>query len=62
MTHSIDEERLGVEQSWSGVLAFAETERRLSLWEFETKLRFLMLAHLSQPTPIIAVFSRRGPL
>ena len=44
MTHSIDEARRGVEQSWSGVLAFAETEQRLSLWEFETKLWFLMLA------------------
>lgn len=45
MTHSIDEARRGVEQSWSGVLAVAETEqRRLSLWEFETKLWFLMLA------------------
>jgi len=44
MTHSIDEARRGVEQSWSGVLSFAETEQRLSLWEFETKLWFLMLA------------------
>lgn len=44
MTHSIDEARRGVERSWSGALAFAETEQRLSLWEFETKLWFLMLA------------------
>jgi hypothetical protein len=44
MTHSIDEARRGVEQSWSGVLGWAETEQRLSLWEFETKLWFLMLA------------------
>ncbi len=44
MTHSIDEARRGVEQSWSGVRAFAETEQRLSLWAFETKLWFLMLA------------------
>ena len=44
MTHSIDEARRGVEQSWSGVLTCAETEQRLSLWEFETKLWFLMLA------------------
>jgi hypothetical protein len=44
MTHSIDEARRGVERSWSGVLAFAESEQRVSLWEFETKLWFLMLA------------------
>ena len=43
MTHSIDEARRGVEQSWSGVRAFAETEQRLSLWQFETQLWFLML-------------------
>jgi hypothetical protein len=36
MTHSIDEARRGVEQSWSGVLAWTETEERLSFWEFET--------------------------
>ena len=44
MTHSIDEARRGVERSWSGVLAFAESEQRVSLWEFETKLWFLMLS------------------
>jgi hypothetical protein len=44
VTHSIDEARRGVERSPSGVPAWAETEEPLSLWEFETKLWFLILA------------------
>lgn len=60
MTHSIDEARRGVEQSWSGVLAFAETEQRLSLWEFETKLWFLMLARAARWSDCFWRAKRRG--